>query len=253
MFTTVSTKACHRSPSCSRQVHSAPLPPISSRSSLILPFRLSLVCQITSCLEVSYQNLHAFIFCAARAICPAHHFRLISIYISPSMHSQWIGSLCVPQGLYFRSAHIFQKFRSHLKILDFRSTTWSRLLTADPKILGPTVQNLVVCGRSGAPIILHVSGPSFEPETLDRSWHSTRTQICARWNQLCWHLKEWKRLRYLRHVTWNIADWYRRCEWSFCFHLRGVVDIFFPEYGGSKLLRTAATSVRSVSYHLTPQ
>jgi hypothetical protein len=45
--------------------------------------------------------------------------------------------------VYDRGAQIFQKSRSHLKILGARRVTWSKFRTEDPQILGATVQNLV--------------------------------------------------------------------------------------------------------------
>jgi hypothetical protein len=42
-----------------------------------------------------------------------------------------------------RGAQVFQKSRSHLKVLDARVVTVNNLRTKNLQILGPTVQNLV--------------------------------------------------------------------------------------------------------------
>jgi hypothetical protein len=51
---------------------------------------------------------------------------------------------CEKRKVYFRTgAQILQKSRSHLKILGARRVTCSKSHTADPQMLGATVQNLV--------------------------------------------------------------------------------------------------------------
>ena len=52
--------------------------------------------------------------------------------------------LSVDELRYSSSAHILQKSRSHLKILDARIVSWSKFCTEDPQILGTTIQSLVV-------------------------------------------------------------------------------------------------------------
>lgn len=57
-------------------------------------------------------------------------------------------------GIITRGAQIWQKSRSHLKILGVRSMTWSKLHTEDQQILDATTQNLAPMTTS-CPGILH--------------------------------------------------------------------------------------------------
>ena len=48
-------------------------------------------------------------------------------------------AVCIFGGIHSRYAHIFQKSKSHLKILGARRVTWSKFHTEDPQILGATI------------------------------------------------------------------------------------------------------------------
>jgi hypothetical protein len=113
-------------------------------SFLLLPSRLCPVRQIICCLKVFLPKSSPSYF-----LCHACQMSCLSLSPYLSFHKPQRAQSVNRFSLY-PSRNIVQgctnssNIRSHLKILGFRRTKWSKFLTVAPKTLGPTVQNLLV-------------------------------------------------------------------------------------------------------------
>jgi hypothetical protein len=61
--------------------------------------------------------------------------------LRPRGHWDWLVKKLILLGFYAWGAQIFEKSRSHLKILGVRRVTWCTFHTQDPQILDTTIQN----------------------------------------------------------------------------------------------------------------